>query len=179
MEVELLTWCLLMVGSVDHIRSFVRVLEVLCLPVGKREGSRSVPSPVMLRSLCIMQLLSLSGNLWAPFLSLIPWYTWANAQERVRRANRSGRAWSFCPPDLEAGASSWQQHLAVAAEERALGDLFSCGCERGCCAFWGEMGWLGRRKIRFGSNTVTAEQEPIPCLVFVEPWSLWWPLVLW
>lgn len=113
------------------------------------------------------------------FLSLIPWYTWANAQECVRRANRSGRAWSFCPPDLEAGASSWQQHLAVAAEERALGDLFSCGCERGCCAFWGETGWLGRRKIRFGSNTVTAEQEPIPCLVFVEPWSLWWPLVLW
>lgn len=34
--------------------------------MGELEGSRSVPNPVMLRRLCIMQLLSAADNLWAP-----------------------------------------------------------------------------------------------------------------
>lgn len=38
--------------------------------MGKPEGSRSVPSSVLLRSLCIMQLLSPSENL-SPFVSLL------------------------------------------------------------------------------------------------------------
>lgn len=82
-------------------------------------------------------------------------------------------------PDLGTGACSWHQHLAVAAEERALAGL-SCDCEWGCCAFWAEMGQLVGKRSDLAQILWLLKRNQYQELA--EPWRLWWPeplVVLW
>lgn len=119
--------------------------------MGKLEWSRSVPSPALLRSVCIMQLLSPSGDLWplCPF-SLLTLLT---------HMSRSSRAQRFCPWPWGRCLLWTPAHCSACCRKDSSRVVFLRFC-RSCCAFWGEMGQLGRKKTTFGSNTVTAEEEP-------------------